>query len=548
MSESPPERSGDGSQRLHHCIRDLAALHALPSMCIGRSFEEAFDIVLDALPTALDCELVYLLVPGTPSNERAAVGRNAATSEQLTAMRAALSEGVSTTDALVVPGVGPVYCMEAELPLGRQRGRLVGGRREPLDPETDRVLVRSAANLVGTTLETAVVLEGARRKDEFLAMLGHELRNPLAPIMTAVELLSRHPEVAREREVIGRNTEHLVRLVDDLLDISRVTCGYVELKDELVTLAAIVERAVEIATPIINRNRHTLTLGDPGRLVLRGDLVRLAQVFGNLLVNAAKFTPAGGHIGLRIEPAGDRVRVRVEDNGRGIERQHLAQIFEPFVQVDPPTDALRGGLGLGLAIVSNLVARHNGTISAESEGKGKGAVFTVSLPTVASIAPIAPMPRQVATVSRGGLRVLVVDDNVDLAELLAEALGRAGFETEVAFDAHAALERWRTFSPHAAVLDVGLPTLDGYELARAVRAEHGLTPTLIAATGYGQPRDRLAAHDAGFDLHLVEAGQREPARDRARRTSRPSELKRRRAQAACTSPEHLTLPIAGHTP
>src|SRR5207244_3352902 len=165
-----------------------------------------------------------------------------------------------------------------ELPLGRQRGRLVVGRRAPLDPETDRVLVRSAANLVGTTLETAVVLEGARRKDEVLPMLVHELRNPLAPIMTAVELLAGHPEVAREREVIGRNTEHLVRLVDDLLDISRVTRGYVELKDEIVALSSIVERAVEIATPVINRVRHTLTVGDPGHIVLRGDPVRLAQV------------------------------------------------------------------------------------------------------------------------------------------------------------------------------------------------------------------------------------------------------------------------------
>jgi signal transduction histidine kinase/ActR/RegA family two-component response regulator len=470
--------------RLHRCIRDLAALNALPSMCVGRSFDETLDIVMDALPTALDCDFVHLGLPGTPGKVRVVLDRRA------------LPEGV-------VPDVSAMSCMDADVPVGKERGRLVVGRRTTLDPETDRVLVRSAANLVGTTLETATILESARRKDEFLAMLGHELRNPLAPIMTAVELLGRNPQAAREREVIRRNTEHLVRLVDDLLDISRVTRGHVNLRDETVALAAILERAVEVATPLMTRNRHTLTVGDARDIVVRGDPVRLAQVFGNLLVNAAKFTPEGGLVELSVEKAAPRVRVRVRDTGRGIEREQLANIFEPFVQVDRDRDALRGGLGLGLAIVSNLVTRHGGTISAESEGKGKGATFIVDLPIEPSALP-APAPRtKPALASRAGVRVLVVDDNVDLAELLAEALERAGFETLVAHDARVALERWKTFSPHAAVLDVGLPILDGYELARTLRAEHGHEPTLIAATGYGQPSDRLAAADAGFDLHFV---------------------------------------------
>jgi CheY-like chemotaxis protein len=294
-----------------------------------------------------------------------------------------------------------------------------------------------------------------------------------------------------------------VRLVDDLLDISRVTRGHVHLKNENVTLASIIERAVEVATPMMTRNRHTLTVGEAGAIVVRGDPVRLAQVFGNLLVNAAKFTPEGGRVDLTVEVVERRVRVRVRDTGRGIGREHLANIFEPFVQVDRDRDALRGGLGLGLAIVSNLVKRHGGTISAHSEGLGKGTTFTVELPVSEAAEPTPPARKKLAMASRAGVRVLVVDDNVDLAELLAEALASAGFETLVAHDAGAALERWQTFSPHAAVLDVGLPVLDGYHLARAVRAQHGYEPTLIAATGYGQPSDRLAAADAGFDLHFV---------------------------------------------
>src|SRR4029079_1105296 len=195
-------------------------------------------------------------------------------------------------------------------------GLLVAGRSLTLDPETDRVLVRSAANLVGTTLEAANVLERARRKDEFLAVLGHELRNPLAPILTAVELLARKPSAAREGQVIERHTRHLVRLVDDLLDISRVTRGHVELRRQRITRAWVLERAGEIAAPLVTRHRHTLRIPPADGVTLEGDPVRLAQVFGNLLTNAAKFTPPGGHIDVEIERSPDRVRVTVRDDGR----------------------------------------------------------------------------------------------------------------------------------------------------------------------------------------------------------------------------------------
>jgi CheY-like chemotaxis protein len=265
----------------------------------------------------------------------------------------------------------------------------------------------------------------------------------------------------------------------------------------------VLERAVEIAVPLVSRHRHALHIHSPEGIMLQGDPVRLAQIFGNLLVNAAKFTPPGGQIDVEIDRDLDRVRVTVRDTGRGIARDQLARIFEPFIQANRERDALNGGLGLGLTIVKNLVAGHGGSIAAHSEGPGCGAAFTVELPTVVPPVESGAIARSQASSARGGIRVLVVDDNVDIAELLSEALRIEGFETAVEYDAMAALKRWRSFVPHAAVLDVGLPELDGYELARKLRAEHGAVPTLIAATGYAQRKDRLRAVDAGFDCHFV---------------------------------------------
>jgi len=508
MAARPPSESGDpgdgaSARRLHRCIRDLAALNALPSLCIGRSPDEALDTVLDALPTALSCDLVYLALPGPPVQLRAVLHGAVLSEADIAVLTAALPDDIDLSVPQALPVAGELWCVEAVVPLGSASGRLLAGRRTPLDPDTDRVLVRSAANLVGTTLENARVLELARRKDEFLAILGHELRNPLAPIVTAVELLARHPVAAREQAVIERHVRHLARLVDDLLDISRVTRGHVELRSESVALAAVLERAAEIAAPLIARHRHVLDIASAEGIAVQGDPVRLAQVFSNLLVNAAKFTPLPGRIDVAIQRGADRVRITVRDTGRGIARDQLGRIFEPFAQVDRARDALQGGLGLGLAIVSSLVERHGGTIAVHSDGLDLGTAFTVELPTVRGRdEPAAVAPPQ-APSARSRVRVLVVDDNVDIAELLSEALRIEGFQTAVEHDARTALERWRSFVPHAAVLDVGLPELDGYELAKQVRAEHGADPTLIAATGYGQPKDRLRAADAGFDCHFV---------------------------------------------
>jgi signal transduction histidine kinase/ActR/RegA family two-component response regulator len=495
--------AGDGNDRLRRGIRDLSALTGLPSLCVGRAPAEAVDILIEALPTALSCDLVYFTLPGSESLERGSLGRAPLVGEQLDEVRAVTANDSDGADAAVFIGGDRVWCLEAEIPLGAQRGRLLAGRRTPLDPETDRVLVRTAANLIGTIVETANVLEAARRKDDFLAMLGHELRNPLAPIVTAVELLKNNGTVTRERDVIERHTQHLVRMVDDLLDISRVTRGYVELRSEYVSLESVLQRAIEMASPLLSRNRHELRVGDPQNTTLRGDPIRLAQIFGNLLTNAAKFTPPGGTIDLIVERAPDRVRATVRDTGCGLAKDQLQRIFEPFVQADRERDILRGGLGLGLAIVRNLVERHDGSISVHSDGRGLGAAFTVELPAVVPVATGPTAPRPQPSEARAQVRVLVVDDNTDIADLLSEALRYKGFQTAVANDGLDAVAIWRKLLPHAGVLDVGLPGLDGYQVARTVRAEYGSDAVLIAVTGYGQVTDRSRTAEAGFDCHMV---------------------------------------------
>ncbi|HEY3496760.1 MAG TPA: hybrid sensor histidine kinase/response regulator [Polyangiaceae bacterium] len=471
-------------------------------MCVGRSPAEALDVMMDALPTALGADLVLVSVPGPLAQERAAFGRKELDRGELEELKAARATGAAA-GVLRLPRIGELRYFEAELPVGGERGLLLAARRTPLEPDVDRVLVRSAANLVGTALEAANVLEAAQRKDEFLARLGHELRNPLAALLTAAERLGRIPAATREQEVIDRYARHLSRLVDDLLDISRVTQGHVELRDEHVSLASVLERAVDLVMPALSRFRHELEVSPAGNTMIRGDSVRLAQVFSNLLGNAAKFTPAGGKLQLLVEPREGRVVVRVRDNGRGISREALARIFEPFVQLDVQSDRQRAGLGLGLAIAKDLVIRHGGSITAESDGPEKGATFTVNLPVIPAAEARAPVPERRPPQPREGVRVLVVDDNIDVAQLLSEALQEAGFETAVAFDAEAAIELWRRFVPDAAVLDVGLPGIDGYDLARALRAEYGARPMLIAATGYGQRSDRLRAAEVGFDRHLT---------------------------------------------
>jgi CheY-like chemotaxis protein/two-component sensor histidine kinase len=344
-----------------------------------------------------------------------------------------------------------------------------------------------------------------RAKDEFLAMLGHELRNPLAPILTALQLMRLRGVTGAERErtIIERQVRHVVSLVDDLLDVSRITRGKVRLKRERVDMADVVAKAIEMTGPAIEERRHALTVQVPRGLVVDGDQARLAQVLANLLTNAAKYTDEGGRITVAASEEGGSAVVSVTDTGIGITPDMLPRVFDLFAQERQDIDRSEGGLGLGLAIVRSLVQAHGGSVAAVSDGKGRGATFTVRLPIGAAAAeavparlPMAPQP--------GSRRVLVVDDNHDAAELLADLLRALGHTVQVASDGPSALETIPVFRPDVVLLDLGLPVMDGFELAERVRSDSRLAKvSLIAVTGYGQEVDRRRTREAGFASHLV---------------------------------------------
>lgn len=361
--------------------------------------------------------------------------------------------------------------------------------------------------LVLTTMRADKLAEQAKAsehvKDEFLAMLGHELRNPLSPILSTLELMAlRSPNAfIEERALIERQVKHMVRLVDDLLDVSRIASGKVLLSREHVELCDVVRNAVELVRPLIDAKRHTLTVGVPATgLVVDVDPARLAQVIANLLANAGKYTPARGAISVTAERQGDRVMLQVQDNGIGISEEMLPRVFDLFTQERQALDRSQGGLGLGLAIVKTLVALHGGSVTATSAGNGRGSRFVVELPSaqVATSAKAVPASEP----AHGHHKVLVVDDNTDSADLTAQVLAEMGHDVRVAYDGPSALATVSVFVPDVALLDIGLPGMTGYELALELDAKIGHI-RFIAMSGYGQPRDRDRSRDAGFASHLV---------------------------------------------
>lgn len=348
----------------------------------------------------------------------------------------------------------------------------------------------------------------ARAKDAFLAMLGHELRNPLAPIITAVEVmrLKGSPHSARERDIIERQARHLVRLVDDLLDVSRVQRGKIELRKTHIALSEIVMRAVEVARPLFDQKAQELRIDVGGDLVVDADPVRMSQVVANLLTNAAKYTDRGGRVVVRATCDHDRVSLDVEDDGRGLAPEQLSHLFEAFFQGPRAKDRAEGGLGLGLTLVKSLVELHGGSVSAKSQGPGKGSVFTLSIPAAKADAahPASEAPSIDMSPPRSPTRILMVDDNPDITSLVGEILEQAGFDVRIASDGPRALDLAATFHPNIAILDIGLPVMDGYELAGRLRELLGhAAPRMIAMSGYGQKEDRENSRRAGFDRHLV---------------------------------------------
>jgi signal transduction histidine kinase/ActR/RegA family two-component response regulator len=439
-------------------------------------------------------------------------------------------------------------------------GRLIGtlgfGTRTRANLEDDEIdvihlvgdqsaMALERARLVDELQRRADALaEADRRKDEFLAMLAHELRNPLVPIMTGLKTFqlieTSTPKLQRARDAMERQVRHMVRLVDDLLDVSRVTAGKIELRKDLVDVAAIIQQAVQTSQPQFQEKNHSLTLSLPREpLELLVDPARLAQIVSNLLSNAAKYTDVGGAISLRACSLGDFVEIRVQDNGRGIRPEMLPQVFGLFVQSDRTLDMAQGGLGVGLTLVKRLVELHGGSVAARSEGEGTGSEFIVRLPaprrfqagprggntpipalrtgsTPTAAAAPRPAPRPAppitkATATDPGLRhlkILVVDDNPDIRSTLHDLLEMLGHAVEVAEDGPEALARVRELRPDVALVDIGMPGMDGCEVARLLRNDPAYVEVarklrLIAMTGYGQAEDRKRALDAGFDAHVV---------------------------------------------
>jgi signal transduction histidine kinase len=383
---------------------------------------------------------------------------------------------------------------------------------EPIAPEELVANVRALLRMRQAEAERQKALEALReadrRKDEFLAMLAHELRNPLAPIRNAVEVLQISQDRAvqdRARELIRRQVGHLARLVDDLLDVSRITQRKVVLQRKVVSLHSLVASAVEVARPLIDAQGHELAVSLPAAEVwLDVDPVRISQVIGNLLNNAAKFTPRAGRIALDVAVGPGRIEISVTDNGVGIGREVLASVFELFAQADRSLERSQGGLGIGLSLVKGLVEMHGGKVFAHSDGPGHGSRFTLHIPRGNVAAPGVPAGRPASRAAHRSRRVMVVEDNLDSAEAMMLMLRAMGHQVTLANDGREALDMARREVPDVILLDIGLPGLDGYQLARRLR---GMPETraarLIAVSGYGQDSDRERSAAAGFDLHLV---------------------------------------------
>jgi signal transduction histidine kinase/CheY-like chemotaxis protein len=534
MEASMPYQADTG-----RALRDLMSLLALPALWLGKDGETVLRLMAQSLDHLVPLRFSYVEATLLPGGEARVFGRAAGAplpTETLPDWRAAAATWpTSANRAAVLRGeqevtpLGPMRVLRLELGVGPVGGGVWFGSDAPdFASDVDLALLRAAASLAATGLQAAAMRherdEADRAKDEFLAMLGHELRNPLAPIRAAAGIWQRDgigPEQIRQTgAIVERQVQHMTRLVDDLLDVSRLSTGVIELDVERIDLRDVARVAVEQSRPYLDGKGHSLALDIPDDTpcTVDGDRERLVQILSNLLHNAAKYTPPGGRIALSMVRLGATINLVVSDNGIGIEPAMLTRIFDLFTQVRRPTDRSNGGLGVGLALARRLVGLHGGVISADSDGVGQGTRMAVILPA-ASALPDAPDARQGgdfgsfadADVDAGAdmdapamLRVLVVDDNRDAGDTMGMLLEALGHEVAVVDHPFQALERAAGFAPHVYLLDIGLPGIDGYELARRLRGRDDLGAfTLIALTGYGQAADQQHARAAGFDFHCT---------------------------------------------
>ena len=426
---------------------------------------------------------------------------------------------------------------------------------ERLNQELEgRVAARTAEleqAVMQQTALTGLLREADRRKDEFLALLAHELRNPLAPLTSAVDIMKRKdiadPDIVWCRNIMERQVRQLTRLVDDLLDVSRITLGKIKLQNEAVDLAEVVQAVVEARAPMINEHRHTLDVAIPEEPVMvHGDPTRLTQVIANLLNNAIHYQRDGGSVGVRVERDGAQARVVVTDSGIGISPELLPDVFNLFVQGEQLPERGSGGLGVGLSLVKTVVELHGGSVTAESAGTDCGSQFTVHLPLLSA----RPLPREASAAATAGNAapqgtILIVDDNADAAESLATLLRMTGHPVVLAHNGTSALATVASEHPATMLVDIGMPGMDGYELCRRVRAMGHADAVIIAITGYGQERDRQLATAAGFDAHAIKPIDFDALLqiiERCRATNRPSHQR-----GGATAPgTRLADPGAGH--
>jgi len=405
----------------------------------------------------------------------------------------------------------PVHDYEVELTLPALGRKIMLLNARPFLPESEQpeLILLSVEDVTAVRGQAQELAEASRHKDEFLATLAHELRNPLAPIRNAVQFLGldglTETSVKMARDVITRQVAVMVRLIDDLLDMSRISRNTIDIHKQRVELAAVLESAVESCRPLIKQSGHELTVSVPPQpLHLDADLVRLAQVFINILNNAAKYTKQGGHIWLTAEREGSDAVVSVRDNGLGIPADMVGRIFDMFTQVHRSIGQSQGGLGIGLTLVRRLVDMHDGSIEARSNGPDQGSEFVVRLPLIPPPLETPPQVNEPTAKALSGCRILVVDDNVDSAETLGMLLKLMGNEIRTAHDGLAAVEAAEAFRPELVLLDIGLPNLNGYDVARRIRQQlWGRDVTLVALTGWGQDEDRHRSQEAGFNLHIV---------------------------------------------
>lgn len=408
------------------------------------------------------------------------------------------------------------YEVEHAFPILGQKTMLLNARPFPPDSKHPELILLAVYDVSAARQRADELAELDRRKNEFLAMLSHELRNPLAPILNAALLLRLHssrnrlngiedPILHQSAAIIERQVGQLSRIVDELLEISRITTGRIQLLWVTLSLSQVVENAVSTVRSLFDQRKHEVSVSVPSDTIwLYADSCRLEQVVVNLLTNAAKYTDPGGHVWLTIAQEGDEAVLRVRDNGVGIAPEILPRIFDLFTQGERSLDRAQGGLGIGLALVQRLVEMHGGTVSARSE-LGKGSEFVVRMPVVAAPPPEAILPPVEKTPARGpALRVLLVDDNVDTVRTLSMLVQGCGHDVRTAYDGPAVLEAALDFRPHIVLLDIGLPGMNGFEVAKRIREQPALQGTvLVAMTGYGQESDRQRSKEAGFDHHLV---------------------------------------------